>query len=59
MDKLKERLEKIWADTQVRNPLKKVHWFVADHTNLPAVKRKKRGKKRIVARLTKAFSWRK
>ena len=56
---LREELEKMWNDKKVRNPLARTHWFVADNTGAPAVKRRKRSIKRIYNRLTKEFSWRK
>lgn len=56
---LKEKLEAVWNDKKVRNPLRRVHWFNADNTGEPAVKRKKRNIKRIYNRLAKEFSWRK
>jgi hypothetical protein len=55
---LKEKLEAVWNDKRIRNPLRKVHWIVADNTGEPAIKRK-RSIKRIYNRLTKEFSWRK
>jgi len=56
---LREKLEAVWNDKKVRNPLKLVHLFVADNNGEPAIKRKKRNLKRIYNRLTKEFSWRK
>ncbi len=60
MSELKKRLEAIWNDGKVRNPLRRVRWMIADNTGALAVRRKKkRGIEKITARLNKKFSWRK
>lgn len=58
MKTLREFMEEVWKDRQIRDPLRKIPWVIDDRTGTPAIKRKRKIK-RVIARLTKEFSWRK